>query len=171
MAQRVQYVHLLKRISKRVRKETKVQTSLLALHNLAVVMHNHDKIQLGQTTEYFLAHHTHLSSLDGDQINEICHLAFAAGGYGPNPNISSQREAMATVDKETFEESMDEEIVKCFDNGTYGIVKCSTVLELKSMFRAVRGNMRKTTPDGHLYPYRSRICTDGSTQNTLHKSQ
>ena len=44
---------------------------------------------------------------------------------------------MAAVGKESFEESMDEEMVKCFDNGMYEIVKRSSVPELKSILRAV----------------------------------
>ena len=71
---------------------------------------------------------------------------------------------IAAVDKENFEESMDEEMVKCFDNGIYEIVKRSTVPELKSILRAVWSHRRKTTPDGKVYRYRSRICADGSTQ-------
>ena len=61
--------------------------------------------------------------LDGDQLNGLHPLAFAARGLGPNPNILSHGEAMEAVDKEAFEESMNEELVKCFDNGIYEIVR------------------------------------------------
>ena len=73
-------------------------------------------------------------------------------------------EAMAAVDKVNFEESMTEEMEKCFDNGTYEIVKRSSVPELENILRAVWSHRKKTTPDGKVYRYRSRICADGSTQ-------
>ena len=38
------------RISKRVRKQAKVRAALVALHDLAEDIHNHDKHKLGQTT-------------------------------------------------------------------------------------------------------------------------
>ena len=61
--------------------------ALIALDNLAKDIHKHDSMKLGQTTECFLAHHANISMLDGDQMNEIHPLAFAAGGLGPDPNI------------------------------------------------------------------------------------
>ena len=117
---------------------------------------------MGQTTEKFLAHHASINMLDGE-CNDIHPLAFMAGGQ-VNPNILNHGEAMATVDKEQFQTSMDEEMGKCFDNEIYEIVKRSSVPELKSILRAVWSHRRKTTPDGTIYRHRSRICVDGSTQ-------
>ena len=71
---------------------------------------------------------------------------------------------MAAIDKEHFEESMTEKMEKCFDNGIYEIVKRSTIPELKSILRSVWSHRRKTTTDGKIHRYRSRICADGSTQ-------
>ena len=96
--------------------------------------------------------------LDGDQINKLYPLAFAAGGLGPNSNILSHSEAMAAVDKDSVEDSMNEEMVKSVDNGIYEIVRKSSVPELKSLLRAVWSHRRKTTPDGKVYRYISRIC-------------
>ena len=109
------------RISTRVRKQAKVRAALVALHDLAEDIHKHDKHKLGQTTECFLTHHAKVSMLDGEQINDLHPLAFAAGGLGPNPNILNHGEAMAAVDKESFEDSMDEEIFKVlFVNSCHG---------------------------------------------------
>ena len=96
------------RISKRVRKQTKLSSALVALHDLAKDIHKHDRHKLDQTIECFLSHHADISILDGDQLNELHPLAFVAGGLGPNPNILSHGEAMAAVDKDSFEESMNE---------------------------------------------------------------
>ena len=52
-----------------------------------------------QTTEKFLAHYENINIMDGEH-NDIHHLAFAAGGLGPNPNILSHGEAMATIYKD-----------------------------------------------------------------------
>ena len=112
----------------------------------------------------FLDHHADISMLYGNQLNNLHPLAFAAGGLGFNPNILSYGRSIAAVDKEAFEESMNEEMVKFFDNGIYEIFKKSTVPELKSILRAVWSHRRKTTPDGKVYRYRSRTCADGSTQ-------
>jgi len=117
---------------------------------------------MGQTTERFLAHHSSINMLDGES-NNTHPLAFMAGGE-VNPNILSHGDAMAAVDKEQFQTSMDEEMKKCFDNGIYEIVKRSSVPELKSILRAVWSHKRKPTHDGTIYRHRSRICADGSTQ-------
>ena len=87
------------RINKRVRKEEKVRSALVALHDLAKDIHKHGRHKLGQTIECFLSHHTDISMLDGDQMNEIQPLAFVAGGLGSNPNILSHGEAMEAVEK------------------------------------------------------------------------
>ena len=110
------------RISRRVRKQAKVRAALVALHNLAKDIHKHDRHKLGQSTECFLVHHADINMLDGDQMNEVHPMAFVASGHGPNPNILSHGEAMAAVDKDKFDESMNEEMVKLFDNGIYEIV-------------------------------------------------
>ena len=74
-----------------------------------------------QTTEIFLAHHASIYTLY-DECNDTHPLAFTAGGLGTNPVILSHDEAMAVVDKVNFEESMNEEMEKCFDNEIYEIV-------------------------------------------------
>lgn len=74
-------------ISKRMRKQAKVRSALVALRNLAKDIHKHDKKKLVQATANFLAHYAHLFSLDGDQMNEIHPLAFATRELGHNPNI------------------------------------------------------------------------------------
>ena len=152
------------RKTRRVRKQAKVRTALVALHNLAEDIHKRDKYKLGQSTECFLSHHADVNMLEGDQMNDVHPLVFAASGQGPNPNILNHGEAMAAVDKDKFDESMNEEMVKLYDNGIYEIVKKCEVPELKSILRAVWSHMRKTTPDGKVYRHRSRICADGSTQ-------
>ena len=50
---------------------------------------------------------------------------------------------MSAVDAYLFEESMEKEIQKFFDNQIYKIVKRSTVTELKSILRAVWSHRRK----------------------------
>ena len=50
---------------------------------------------------------------------------------------------MSVIDEEIFEESMNEEMVKCFDNAIYEIVKCSSIFELKIILKAVCSHWRK----------------------------
>mgnify|MGYP001256284380 CR=1 FL=1 len=128
--------HRYRNRTKRVRKQAKVRSALLSLHKLVERIHEDDEAKMCQTTEKFLAHHANINIMDGEH-NDTHPLAFAAGGLGPNPNILSHGEAMAVVDKENSEESMSEEMEKCFDNNIYEIVKRSSVPELKSILRAV----------------------------------
>ena len=109
------------RYSKRVRKQAKARSALLSLHNLAESLHKNKETRMGITTEKIFAHHATINMVDGE-YNDTHPLAFAAGGLGPNPNILNHSEAMAAVDKVNFEESMTEEMEKCFDNSIYEIV-------------------------------------------------
>ena len=99
-----------------------MRATLVALCTLEENIHKHDRHKLGQSTECFLAHHADINMLDGDQMNDVHPMAFVASGNGPNPNILSHGEAMAAVDEDKFDESMNEEMVKLFDNGIYEIV-------------------------------------------------
>ena len=130
------------RYSKRVRKQAKARSALLSLHNLAESLHKNKETRMGITTEKIFAHHATINMVDGE-YNDTHPLAFAAGGLGPNPNILNHSEAMAAVDKVNFEESMTEEMEKCFDNNIYEIVKRSSVPELKSILKAVLSYRRK----------------------------
>lgn len=50
---------------------------------------------------------------------------------------------MAAIDKENFEDTMNEEMKKCFDNNVYEIIKLPFVPELKIIIRAICSHMRK----------------------------
>ena len=89
-----------------------------------------------QTMEQIIDHPVSINKLDGE-CNDIHPLDFAAVGLGANPNILNHGEAMTVVNKINFEESMNEEMEKCFDNEKYEIVKHSTVPKLKSIRRVV----------------------------------
>ena len=64
-------------------------------------------------------------------------LAFVAQGLGPSPDILSHRESMAALNKLDFEESMNEGMIKCFDNDIYEIVKRPSVSKPKILLRDV----------------------------------
>ena len=162
MLQHVLNVHItIKGLTSKVRRQDFL--ALVALQTLVENIHEDKDERMGQTKETFLAHHASMNTSDGE-CDDTYSLDFAAGELCTNPNMLSCCEAMATVDKESFEESMNEEIEKCFDNKIYEIVKHSSVPKLKHILKDVWSYRRKTTPDGAVYRYRSRIYADGSIQ-------
>ena len=87
---------------------------------------------------------------------------------GGNPNILFHRDAMKADDYEQFLKSMKNEIDKLLENEIYEIVPRHTVPRSKTVLNAVWSHRRKTTPNGIVYRYRSRVCDNGSQQKYGH---
>ena len=162
---RTERTHQQQRISKRKRSpSSKVQNALTALHKTAKRISKGQYTRQKKVTDSLFTHYAHISCLVGDQMNDQHPLAFAAGGQGSNPNILNHRDAMRAMDKNMFNESMEEEMNNLTNKEIYEIVKRTSVPEGHNILRAVWSHRRKTKPDGTIYRHRSRICADGSKQ-------
>ena len=98
------------RMSKRKRKQAKVWKAISAVHKLAKKIHKHKHPRHKVSANSFINQFANLACIANGELNDIHPLAFAAGGYGPNPNILNHKQSMEASDHEKFELAMTEEM-------------------------------------------------------------